>query len=61
MTNGIHAACAVGLTKQQLWSVTSYFATGYYRVYHYLPLDGPVFRAGPSVGRCCVLWRNTSG
>jgi lipid A 3-O-deacylase len=51
MANGIHAACAVGVTKQQQWSVTSYFASGYYRVWHYLPLDGPVFRDGPSVGR----------
>lgn len=48
LSNGINTACAIGATDYAQWQFTSYFATGYYRVFHYLPIDGPVFKSGPS-------------
>lgn len=48
LSNGVRTACAIGSSHYAHWRVTSYFATGYYRVFHYLPIYGPVFKSGPS-------------
>lgn len=50
LSNGVRAACAVGGHYHQDWQFTTYVATGYYRIFHYLPIDGPVFKSGPSAG-----------
>ena len=50
VVHGVREACAAGLEIQHRWSITGFIAAGYSWVYHYLPLDGPVFRNGPSVG-----------
>ena len=41
---------AIGAQRQDRWSVTAYGALGGHAVAHFLPLDGPVFRDGASVG-----------
>ena len=48
LSNGVRTVCAIGSAYSAHWQTTSYFATGYYRVFHYLPIDGPVFKSGPS-------------
>lgn len=48
LSNGIRTACAVGAANSAHWQVTSYLANGYYRVFHHLPMDGPVFKSGRS-------------
>lgn len=48
--NGLSATNAVGAVYEPNWSISSYIVLGGYAVGHFLPLDGPVFRDGPSIG-----------
>ncbi|MEM9572956.1 MAG: lipid A deacylase LpxR family protein [Pseudomonadota bacterium] len=44
------AVNAIAAEIEDRWSITGYGALGGHGVAHFLPLDGPVFRDGPSVG-----------
>ena len=47
--NNLKASNAVAAEYEDRWSVVGFLGVGAYAVAHYLPVDGPVFRDGPSV------------
>ena len=61
LRDGLNAASTVGVKPSNQWSLSFFGGLGGHAVYHYLPLDGTVFRGSRSVDSRTFIGNATAG